>query len=131
MTKFKLLLLVLLLLGKSIIYGQERTITGKVTDESNRTPVAGATVLVKGARNAVTTNGDGVFSIKAPSGTVTLVISSIGFATKQISAGPSSDGLAISLSTDTRQLGEVVVTALGITRQAKTLTYATQTIKAQ
>jgi TonB-linked SusC/RagA family outer membrane protein len=129
MTKFKLLLLGFLLLGQIFVYGQERTISGQVMDETTKSPVAGATVTVKGVRNAVSTNPDGTFSIKAPSGTVTLIISSIGFATKQVVAGPSSGSLTISLGADSRELGEVVVTALGISRQAKTLVYATQTVK--
>jgi len=120
--------LLVLLCGR-IAFSQERTITGKITDEAGKGPVAGATVRVKGMSNAVSTDAEGSFSIKAPAGTVTLVISSIGYATKEVTAGASSGVLSITLGTDAKQLGEVVVTALGITRQEKTLVYATQTVK--
>lgn len=119
----------LVLLCGRIAFSQERTITGKITDEAGKGPVAGATVRVKGMSNAVSTDAEGSFSIKAPAGTVTLVISSIGYATKEVTAGASSGVLSITLGTDAKQLGEVVVTALGITRQEKTLVYATQTVK--
>lgn len=125
----KLLLFVSMLLCCCIAFSQERTITGKVTDDNNKGPVEGATVKIKGSNYAVSTNSQGLFSIKAPSGTVTLVISFVGFKTREITAGPSSGELSVSLSTDTKQLGEVVVTALGIQRQEKTLVYATQTVK--
>jgi TonB-dependent SusC/RagA subfamily outer membrane receptor len=104
-------------------------ITGKVTDETTKAPVVGATISIKGSRKAVTTNIDGMFTISTPAGDVTLIISSIGFAKKEIVANASSGTINLELSSDTKELGEVVVTALGITRQAKTLVYATQTIK--
>jgi len=129
MTYQKALLLLLVVLCGHIAFSQERTITGKITDETGKGPVAGATVKVKGTSNAVSTDAEGSFTIKAPSGTVTLVISSIGYATKEVSASASSGVLSITLGTDAKQLGEVVVTALGITRQEKTLVYATQTVK--
>jgi TonB-linked SusC/RagA family outer membrane protein len=103
--------------------------TGKITDETNKTPVVGATISIKGSRKAVTTNADGAFSISAPAGNTTLIVSSIGFATKEIFTKTSSGTINLELSSDSKQMGEVVVTALGITRQAKTLVYATQTVK--
>jgi TonB-linked SusC/RagA family outer membrane protein len=128
MTKFKLLLLVMLLSGKIMLFAQERTITGKITDETSGAPVAGATVSFKGLKKGVSTDANGVFAIKGPAGPVTLIITSIGFATKEMLANPSSGSLNITLGSDSKQLGEVVVTALGITRQSKTLVYATQTV---
>ncbi|MDO6435405.1 SusC/RagA family TonB-linked outer membrane protein [Flavitalea sp. BT771] len=129
MTYPKVLLLLLVLLCGRIAFSQERTITGKITDEASKGPVAGATVKVKGLNTAVSSDAEGAFAIKAPSGTVILVISSIGYATKEVTAGPSAGQLSITLGTDSRQLGEVVVTALGITRQSKSLVYATQSVK--
>ncbi len=127
----KLLLFVSMLLCCCIAFSQERTITGKVTDETNKGPVEGATVRIKGANSAVSTNSQGVFSIKAPAGNVTLVISFVGYATKEVIADASSSDLSVTLSTDSKQLGEVVVTALGIQRQQKSLVYATQSVKPQ
>src|SRR5258708_23910868 len=129
MTRQKLHLLLFLLLCSCIAFAQERTITGKITDETTKAPLAGATVSIRGSRKAVTTDAGGNFSLKAPAGPVTLVITSIGFATKELVASASSGDLAITLSTSSSQLGEVVVTALGINRTAKSLVYATQTVK--
>ncbi|HEX9511934.1 MAG TPA: SusC/RagA family TonB-linked outer membrane protein [Puia sp.] len=128
MTRLKFTLFVFLQICSCIVFGQDRTITGKITEEANKAPIAGATISIKGSRKAVTTNADGVFSISVPAGT-TLVVSSIGFATKEIVAKATSGPINVELGAESKQMGEVVVTALGITRQAKTLVYATQTVK--
>src|SRR5258708_28285059 len=128
MTRLKFTLFVFLQICSCIVFGQDRTITGKITEEANKAPIAGATISIKGSRKAVTTNADGVFSISVPAGT-TLVVSSIGFATKEIVAKATSGPINVELGAESKQMGEVVVTALGITRQTKTLVYATQTVK--
>jgi len=121
-------LLVLFLLACSCMaFGQGQTIKGTITDETSKQPVASATIVVKGTRISATADATGSFTIAAPTSRVTLVISSVGFASKEISA-EAGKTLTISLTTDNRQLGEVVVTALGISRQSKTLVYATQTV---
>src|SRR6185503_5506919 len=125
----KLLLFVSMLLCCCMAFSQEGTITGRVSDETSKGPVAGATVKVKGTGTQVSTNNEGIFTVRVPSGNFTLVISSIGYATKEVVANSSSAGLVITLGTDSKQLGEVVVTALGISRQTKSLVYATQSIK--
>ena len=114
-----------------LAFAQERTITGKISEEANKSTVAGATITVKGGRKTVTADGNGAFTISAPQGRVILIISSIGFATKEVAVGPDDRTVDVMLGVDNRQLGEVVVTALGITRQSKTLVYATQTVPMQ
>lgn len=111
-----------------LAFAQERTITGKISEETNKSSIAGATITVKGGRKTVTADANGAFTISAPAGNVTLIISSIGFATKEVSVSADSRTVDILLGVDNKQLGEVVVTALGITRQSKTLVYATQSI---
>ena len=130
MTHLKLLLFASILLCCNIAFSQEHTITGKVTDEK-QVPVAGATVKIKGTSTATSTNSEGSFTLKARSTTVTLIISSIGFSSKEVVVGEGSGEVSISLTSDSKQLGEVVVTALGIQRQQKSLVYATQSIKPQ
>ena len=127
MIKDSVLLVLFLLACSCMVFGQGRTIKGTISDENSKQPVAGATIVVKGARISATADANGAFTISAPTDRVTLVISSIGFAQKEITA-EAGQSLTITLSTDTRQLGEVVVTALGITRQSKTLVYAAQTV---
>jgi len=124
----KLLLFVSMLLCCCIAFSQERTITGKITDEK-QVPVAGASVKIKGTSTATSTNSEGNFTIKAKSRTVTLLVSSIGFSNREVVVGEGSGEVSNSLTSNSKQLGEVVVTALGIQRQARSLVYATQTIK--
>ena len=106
---------VLLLFATTIVYAQSRTVTGKVTDET-KVPVTGATVAIKGSNVATQTDMDGVFSLNVPNANSTLVITSVGFLTKEIAVG-SQLNLDISLSMTTSRLDEVVIT--GYTAQKK------------
>ena len=104
---------------------QAGTITGVVTDQLGE-PLIGVSVLVKGTTTGCSTGIDGDFTIKANTGS-TLVFSYLGYATKEVKATGTT--LKVTLEENSQQLEEVVVTAMGITRESKTLTYATQTIK--
>ncbi|MCF2492169.1 SusC/RagA family TonB-linked outer membrane protein [Dyadobacter chenhuakuii] len=108
-------------------YAQNRQITGKVSDE-NGAGLPGANVLIKGTTRGTTSDADGGFSIGVSAGESTLIISSVGYMPKEVSITPTMTTLQISLEPDVKNLGEVVVTALGIERSAKSLTYATQQI---
>jgi TonB-linked SusC/RagA family outer membrane protein len=131
MTKKTLLLFLFLLVCSYIAFSQGQTITGKISEESTKTPVAAATITVKGTRKSVSSDPEGRFTLTLPAGKVTLVITSIGFASKEIIVQTGQGPLDILLGTDSKQMGEVVVTALGIVRQTKTLSYATQTVPTQ
>ncbi|HXB96365.1 MAG TPA: carboxypeptidase-like regulatory domain-containing protein, partial [Puia sp.] len=128
MIRQRLSLFLFLLVCPAFLFAQERAISGKITDETSKLPVAGATVTIKGTKTSVASNGEGAFTIKAPSGPATLVISAIGYSVREVSVSPTGGPVTISLATDSKQLSEVVVTALGIQRQSKTLVYATQTV---
>jgi len=108
-------------------FAQTRQLTGKVIGPDNQ-GVVSATVKVKGGNAATTTNADGVFSLKVPTGNVTLEISSVGFASKEVAVAAGQSSVTIALATDAAQLQDVVVTVLGITKQAKKLGYAVTTI---
>ena len=108
---------------------QDREVTGKVVAGKDNAPVSGATVTVKGTNRSVAAAEDGSFAITVPSGNVTLTISSISYAAQDVQVASGQNSITVSLSESGSQLGEVVVTALGIQRQAKTLVYATQTVK--
>ncbi|MEO6358511.1 MAG: carboxypeptidase-like regulatory domain-containing protein, partial [Ferruginibacter sp.] len=90
---------------------QNFTVKGKITDALTGKPIESATVTPKNSKNATLTNGAGEFSISVPNGEK-LSISSIGFETQSVFA--NKDFLSIQLSADTKQLNDVVVTALGI-----------------
>lgn len=100
-------------------------ITGRVTDEEGN-PLSGVTVQVKGANTSAVTNPDGEFRIDAESSAI-LVFSYVGFVTREISAG-SNMLTNVRLETDKKGLSEVVVTALGISREKKSLGYSTQKV---
>ena len=127
MKKCLLNFVVLLLFSGAAAMAQ---ITGRVTASGRRSPIPGASVLVKGTTTGTTTDADGKYSLMVadPANSV-LVISFIGFSTQEIALG-SQSVVDVALGEDATQLGEVVVTALGIARETKTLVYATQQVKA-
>lgn len=112
-----------------IVQAQTRTISGKVTSLTNEVQ-PGASVVVKGKSKGVATDANGTFSIIAPSGSVILVVSNVGFATMEKNVAPNVLEVNFALTESNSELDAVVVTALGITRQKKTLVYATQSVKA-
>lgn len=113
-----------------VSYAQDKTITGKVTDSKDGSPVAGASVQAKGTRAGTSTKADGTFNITVGSGVTTLVISSIGYETQEVSiAGVTSVNVSFVASLGAG-LGEVVVTGYGTARK-KDLTGAISSIKAK
>ncbi|SIQ99601.1 SusC/RagA family TonB-linked outer membrane protein [Maribacter ulvicola] len=100
------------------VHGQEKIITGTITDDSNQ-PLPGANVLVKNTANGVQSDFDGNFSISATSADV-LVFSYIGFSKKEITVG-SQSVINIILKEDASQLDEVVVVGYG-SQSRETLT---------
>jgi len=108
-------------------FAQTRQVSGKVTGPDNKA-VAAATVKIKGSTTATSTSTDGSFSIKAPAGNVVLEISSLGFATKEVSVGAAQSSVSVSLANQSSDLSDVVVTALGVKREKKALTYASQQV---
>lgn len=111
----------------AIIVGQSQTLLkGKVLDENN-TPLGGASVVIKGSNTGVATDFDGNFKIEIQEENTTLLISYIGYATKEVVVS-NHQFIEIQLLPDSEKLNEVVVTALGITRAEKKIGYATQKI---
>lgn len=102
---------------------QEKSISGTVTSQEDGLPLPGATVAIKGTNLGTSTDFDGNFTLDQVSEQAVLEISMIGFSTQEVSvAGRNS--FSISLSADTQQLDEVVVTSLGLTRKRKSLGYS-------
>ncbi|MCL9770753.1 SusC/RagA family TonB-linked outer membrane protein [Flavobacterium sp. HXWNR69] len=121
---FGILALMLVLYGQ-IAFAQTRTVSGKVSD-SNGEPLVGVAVLVKGTSSGTQTDFEGNYSIKASNSQI-LVFKFLGMKTQEITA--SSTTLNVKMTDDTKELSEVVVTALGIKREKKALGYATQQVK--
>lgn len=111
----------------AIIVGHSQTLLkGKVLDENN-IPLGGATVIIKGSSTGVATDFNGNFEIKSQEENTSLLVSYVGYVTKEVNAN-SSQFMEIQLFPDSEKLNEVVVTALGITRAEKKIGYATQKI---
>ncbi|MDI3319735.1 SusC/RagA family TonB-linked outer membrane protein [Pinibacter soli] len=98
-------------------------ITGKITGPDG-SPIANATVSIKGTSKGTTTNSNGIFTLAAKKGDV-LIISYVGYTPQQITVGDESN-ISVSLLVASQQMNEVVVTALGIQKKSRDLTYATQ-----
>ncbi len=92
-------------------FAQQKTVTGKVTEEDG-TPIPNASVQVKGSSVGTTTNASGSFSLSLPATAKTLVISAVGKATQEVSIG-STTNFAVRLSSATSELSEVVVVGYG------------------
>ncbi|MDR0793153.1 MAG: SusC/RagA family TonB-linked outer membrane protein [Chitinophagaceae bacterium] len=114
----------LLLAAAENIVAAPPKIKGLVLDE-NGAPLADVSVMVKGANRGVVTNTAGEYTIEADADDV-LVFSFVGYETQQV---PAKDATQINLKKSGSPLDEVVVTALGISRQKKALSYAVQEVK--
>ena len=124
-SKFKWIFTLLLAFTMQFSFAQEKTITGVVSDASG--PIPGANVVVQGTTRGVQTNFDGSYSIKAKEGEK-LVYSFMGMNDVVKTVG-SSNVINTVLQDDTKQLGEVVVKALGVKASTKSIGYADQSLK--
>ena len=107
---------------------QERQISGKVTSKEDNQTMPGVSVSVKGTTVGTITDMDGNYKLSVPSTAKTLVFSFIGMKTKEVEIG-ATDVIDIVMESDIMKLDEVVVTAIGISREKRSLGYATQQVK--
>lgn len=128
MVRCLLCCLFLLAIGIAPLKAQDRQISGKLLDEQGQ-GIAGANVVVKGSNRGTTTGATGEFQLNVPGTAKVLTVSSVGYVSQDVTLTAGQSQLTVTLVADDRQLSEVVVTALGIKREAKALSYATQTIK--
>jgi TonB-linked SusC/RagA family outer membrane protein len=104
---------------------QSQTVSGIVTDGTN--PIPGVSILEKGTSRGTATDADGKFSIVVESPTGTLIFSFIGYKTVEVPVNTQST-INVALAEDVQSLQEVVVTALGVKREVKSLGYAVQSV---
>jgi len=127
MRKVKRLLLSMLVLCCAHAMAQQTTITGKVVDSAGN-PLAGASVRIKSNARGVSTTSDGGFTLTINKGAI-LVISAVGYAPKEIATTKQDNYQLIRLNARAHALDEVVVTALGVRREKRNLTFSSQEIK--
>ena len=122
------LIVFLLFFSVQSIFAQEKQITGTVITIDDGQPLPGVNIIVDGTTNGTQTNFDGEYTITASEGDV-LIFSFIGMTDVKKTVG-SSNVIDVQMEEDAEQLGEVIVTALGIKKSRKSLTYAAQDINA-
>lgn len=125
---FVFLFLALTLAGT--VLAQNATVSGKVTSSDDGTALPGVNVFVKGTQNGAITDVNGNFSLSAPGDNPTLVFSYIGYNTQEVSVAGRSV-VDVTLELNTAMLSEVVVTALGIKREERSLGYAVGKVKGE
>lgn len=128
MRKFlRLLLAFLWLVPGHALFAQQRTVSGTVVAEDDNAPLQGVSVTNRNSGKSVQTNNAGYFSLPADKGNV-LVFTYVGYGRREVTVGDDNT-IGIKLSQADKQLGEVVVTALGIQKNKRSLGYATSDVK--
>ena len=107
---------------------QNRIIKGCITDANNKEPLMGATITLDGGKTGAVTDIDGNYTLTVPSGTKQITVSYIGYIAKTVQL--KGDVINITLDTNDRQIGEVVVVGYGTTRKSD-LTGSVSTVKAK
>jgi TonB-linked SusC/RagA family outer membrane protein len=125
MRKFLTLLAVLVLYAVSV-FAQTKVVTGRITDLQGQ-PIPFSSVRIKGTKAGTSADAEGSFSLRAKAGDV-LIISGAGINSKEVHVVADGLPLGIQVERSTAALTEVVVTALGVQREAKELGYATTSI---
>lgn len=128
-TKFSKILTLILVLGVQLCFAQEpRTITGTVTDDSGL-PLPGVNILIDGTNTGTQTDFDGNYSIQAQPGNI-LVFTFVGLETARYTV-TNVDRIDVVMASDAAQLEEVVVTAMGISREKRSIGYASQEVSGE
>ena len=119
-------LTILMVFFVQILFAQSITVTGVVKSNADNLPLPGASVQIKGTNTGSSTDFDGKYEIKASKGAI-LIFSYVGLTTKEVEV--TSNIINVSLNAG-EVLDEVVITALGIKKERKSLGYAVQAVKA-
>ncbi len=126
-TKFSGILTLLLVFIVQLTFAQEKTISGAVSDDTGL-PLPGVNIIIKGTTQGTQSDFDGNYSIQASQGQ-TLVYSYVGFETQEITVG-TSNSISVNMKSGS-ELEEVVVTALGVSREKQSLGYSTQEVSGE
>jgi len=117
-----------LVIGIGLATAQTRQITGTVISAEDDQPVIGASVVVKGTTTGTVTDYDGKFSLTVPSNATTVVVSYVGMKPQEAAI---QSIMKVVLQSNMQNLDEIVVTAMGISREKKALGYAVQDVKSE
>jgi TonB-linked SusC/RagA family outer membrane protein len=128
MRRHLLFSLMLLCLSFAVL-AQNRQISGIVTDAQDNSPLPGVTVAGPGKGVTAQTGTDGKFTITVPQGKITLNFSYVGYELQTVSVAAGTNAINVSMDIKAGSMDEVVVTALGVKRDKKSIGYSTSTVK--
>lgn len=129
MKKILLIMTVLSLFGASGAIAQDLTISGRVTSAEDGSPLPGVNVVLQGTQTGTVTDVDGNYRLSVPSGGGVLVFTFIGLSSQEVPI-QNRTVIDVQMQPDVTQLSEVVVTAVGIEREAKALGYSVERVDA-
>lgn len=129
MKRFTTLLALFVLVGMQCLLAQRMQITGNVTSADDGSALPGVSVVVKGTTIGTVTDYEGNYSLEVPEDATTLVFTFIGMIPQEVAIGGASE-ISVVLEPDVIGIEEVVVTALGISKQRKALGYASVEVDA-
>ena len=127
MKKIAIFLSILLFMGNLVVNAQTKILTGMVTSAEDDMPIPGVSVSVKGTTLGTVTNIDGEYTLKVPQDAQALMFSFVGMRTEEV--GITGATVDVALEPETIGVDEVVVTALGISREKKSLGYSAQSVQ--
>ena len=130
MKRIAFFLSIVLFMGTVFVNAQTKSLTGKVTSADDNEPVPGVSVSVKGTTLGTVTNIDGEFQLNVPGDAKTLLFSFVGMKTQEVAIGTQTN-FNVVMEADVVGIDEVVVTALGVSAEKKSLGYSTQTVDAE
>ncbi len=130
MKKIAFFLSIVFFMGTVFVQAQTKNITGTVTSNEDDQPIPGVSVSVKGTTLGTITNMEGQFELTIPNDSKALVFSFIGMKNYEMEVGNQSN-FNVKMETDVFGIDEVVVTALGVSREKKSLGYAVQDVKGE
>ena len=127
MKKISLLLAFLGFIGLQVVFAQTRELSGLVTSGEDGSSIPGASVIVKGTTLGTVTDMDGKFTLKVPVSAKVLMVSFVGYITAEVPV-TSTNTYSVKLKSEFISVDEVVVTAMGMTSEKKSLGYSVQKV---
>lgn len=126
MRKFSVLLTALLLIGVSAVFGQERSISGKVLDSESGEPLVGVSISVVGADTGTSTDENGDFTVTLPDGFTKLRVEQTSYKTQEVTA---AEGMVIRLVLSSTVLSEAEIEVSFNTKKGKGYVGSAQTVQ--
>ena len=112
------------------VLAQQRNVSGKVTSAEDGSSLPGVNVVLKGTTSGTVTDANGEFVVSVPAEGGVLIFSFIGLSSQELEIGTRTV-VGVAMAQDVTQLGEVVVTAVGIERDKRSLGYAVQSVQSK